>query len=257
MKMKRLISVALCTAIISVLSLSCFAAVDRQHDFINTIDDFSAHSVYVRYIPGTGDLNKYYGEDEDGNGSYVVKTKGGLTVSIPESPRKGLRLVVREVTPENGEAYVWFMKCARGLSNRIFPLDIFYLDEKDNKIQVDPGTQVFFSIAGEDYRYADVYGLGFDGKLFGTPAEFLNGGHRITTGNTEYYLLAGKDFDGGKNNGMTGEQTEGKTDGSKGDAPKTGDGTALLKIAFGFMITAEGFVLYYVFFALKRRKNED
>ncbi len=261
MKMKRLISVVLCAAIISVLSLSCFAAADKQYDVINKIDGFSAHSVYVRYVPGTGDLNKYYGDDEDGNGNYVVRTKGGLTVSIPDSPRKGLRLVVREVTPENGEAYIWFMKCAEGLSDRVFPLDIYYLDEKDNKIQVDPGTQVFFSIAGEGYRYADVYGLGFDGNLFNTPSEFLNGGHRIITGSTEYYLLAGKVFDGGKNDGNSDGKTDGntedKTDENKGGAPKTGDSDTLLKIAISLMILAEGFVLYFVFFAVKRRKNNE
>lgn len=262
MKMKRLISVVLCAAIISVLSLSCFAASDKQYDVINKIDGFSAHSVYIRYVPGTGDLNKYYGDDEEEKGNYVVRTKGGLTVSIPDSPRKGLRLVVREVTPENGEAYVWFMKCAEGLSDRVFPLDIYYLDEKDNKIQIDPGTKVFFSIAGEGYRYADVYGLGFDGNLFNTPSELLNGGHRITTGSTEYYLLAGKNFDGGKNDGQTDgkteNQTDGKSDENKVGAPKTGDSDALLKIAVGLMILAEGFVLYFVFFALKRRKdNED
>ena len=106
-----------------------------------------------------------------------------------------------------------------------------------------------------------MYGLGFDGNLFNTPSELLNGGHRITTGSTEYYLLAGKDFDGGKNDGQTDgkteNQTDGKSDENKVGAPKTGDSDALLKIAVGLMILAEGFVLYFVFFALKRRKNNE
>ena len=37
----------------------------------------------------------------------------------------------------------------------------------------------------------------------------------------------------------------------------SGDSDALLKIAVGLMILAEGFVLYFVFFALKRRKNNE
>jgi len=142
-----------------------------------------------------------------GDSSHIT-TRNGTKVTVigTNEPFSGIRLVVREITSEETEAYNWFSGVLKGIGTDILPFEIYF--EKDGrKIPLRNKIEVSINLP-DSYTFPIACNVTSDGKVE-LLLSSVEGKISFETDNTSYYVLANKIK---------------KT----GDNPQTGDNTNLI-----------------------------
>ena len=214
--MKRIWTSLLCIFMMMGLSVGCFAAEETL-----TNDKLSAsHIVTAKYVCDYYNMEHYTAaEDADEDGLYTATTESGLKIEV-RSDKKGLILIVHEITEADKKAAEWFKEQFQGMKN-IAPLEIFFIDETGKRIDLPNGTEITLS-----NLKADQYIIGFSSKgRKNRYAEAVKGG-KITiqsASGSDYYVVC----------------TPGKAAGQ----PQTGDEAILWPFMAMMAISAAGVVI--------------
>ena len=94
------------------------------------------------------------------NGEYTVTLDNGISVTV-RSEDEDMRLVVREITEDDEKAYEWFESCVDNMTEDFAPLDIYFIDEAGNRVELPDGTDITISTNGKS-QY--IVALSYDGE---------------------------------------------------------------------------------------------
>ena len=194
--MKRFLTSLLCIWMMMGLSIGCFAAEETL-----TNDKLSAsHIVTAKYVCDYSKLENYTPiKDTDEDGVYTATTDSGLSIEA-RSDKKGLTLIVHEVTEDDVKAAEWFKEQFKGMKN-IAPLEIFFIDENGTRIELPAGTEITLSNLKAD-QY--IIGLSANGRKNRIAAAVKDGKLTFKSiANCDYYVVC--------------------TPGKAADQPQTGD----------------------------------
>ena len=202
--MKRMFTAFIVILLFVCILVTASAAGTKTADEAGQSFSLSVKAVFKE----SGDLNIY--KNNVSGGSSSITTRNGTIVTVTgnkETFEPGVRLVVREITAEETEAYGWFTGVLKETGTDILPFDIYF--EKDGqRIPLNSKIQITITLP-DSYTSPLVCYVTTDGKVEVLPSSIKDGKISFETNYTSYYVLADKI----KN---------------PSDIPQTGDNTNLL-----------------------------
>ena len=130
--MKRFIAfLAILLILTSVLSAPVFAAYGKG----DTVE-IDVHGTMI-----SSEKENVVSSSDKGNGSYTVKN-GGVKVTVKSPEQKDMTLVVRFVDETDTGAYEWFLLCADEYGTDPTVFDIYFLNEKGERIELDGDAEI-------------------------------------------------------------------------------------------------------------------
>ncbi len=158
-----------------------------------------AQSVYINIKAGyieKNDSNIYKSNVSDGVSSITTINKTTITViGNKDAFELGVKLVVREITTEETEAFGWFTGVLKGIGNGIMPFDI-YFEKGGQRIPLNLKLHITITLS-DSYISPLVCYVATDGKVEVIPSSVTDGKISFETNHTGYYAIADRIKDTG------------------------------------------------------------
>ena len=180
------------TALMAVLLLVCIPVKSSAAE-TKTIDGSGRSlSISVKAVfKENSDPNVY--KNNVSGGSSSITTRNGITVTVTggqDAFKPGVRLVVREITAEEKDAYDWFSGVMKDTGASILPFDIYF--EKDGqRIPLNVHLQIAITLP-DGYTAPLVCYVGTDGNADILSSSVKGGKILFETDYTGYFVVADK-----------------------------------------------------------------
>lgn len=141
--MKKVVSIVLVLAMLIGGATICSAAA--------TVTEIPGSvPVDVDGVYSPEDPNVFY-SNSDKEGNFVVERGEKTKINVdPVSDRKDQKLVVRFFIPGDQNAIDWLDETVDGLNKEISPFEIFYMDAKGNRVELEKGDKISLSVESTD-----------------------------------------------------------------------------------------------------------
>lgn len=193
------------TALIVVLLFGCIQTTSASK--AKTIDKMGqSFSISVKAVFKESGYSNVYKSNTSGDYSSIT-TRNGITVAVTsaEEFESDIRLVVREISKEETEAYDWFSSVMKEVGTDILPFDIYF--EKDGqRITLNSKIQIIITLP-DGYMSPFICYVTTDSKVKALQSNIKDGKISFEAEHHCYYVLADK---------------------IKGISPQTGDNVDLL-----------------------------
>lgn len=248
--MKRIIA-----AFTAVMLFVCIqvTALAESRNIGNTGQTISI-DVKAVYVP-SNEPGLYEGKVTEGSSS--VTTENGITIEVSGDESQfesGVKLIVKEVTEDEAEAYGWFSDVLKEVGTNILPLDI-YFEKAGQKVQINSKVRVTITLP-DGYTNPIICYVSPDGTVEIIDSTVEDGKIIFEVDHFSYYVLADKKETGDTTNTPQPTDTTkaGETTGTTGttkagNQPKTGENTSMIF----YLLAVAAFGLIYITFAKKRR----
>lgn len=181
------------------------------------------------------------------NGSYAVCTDEGLQIVVSPKDNTDLTLVVRTIQ-KTDNAFVWFEHCFAGYNGRIIPLDIFYVNEIGERIELKGDERITVTFAE---NVTNVYFLSTEENIEEVESQKESNAVSFNTFKSRgYYVLFIKE-----NNQQTDITEEPNNNGTSNETPKTNDMNITYISFIGFVFFAILSIVAIYMYA-KNKKND-
>ena len=150
------------------------------------------------------------------NGGAAVTLGDGSSVAVSGVTGNGLWLVVYPIPKTDAQGFRWFESCMAAYGTNIYPMDIYFIDQDGNRVEVSRTVTVTVTVETlETYASPVICHLSTEGNV--TVMDSSVDGKRITfqTDHNSYYVLAEKKEEPGS------ETEETETPGSETEETET------------------------------------
>lgn len=176
--MKRLFAFFLTWTIITGIAIPCYAATSIHEGADSVTVDVYARA--VREIP--------WEEAPVNNGSAVVTTDNGYTITVTGIPAEAVVLRIYPIPSSESSAWEWLADCIGKEYNIQEAFDIYFEDASGNRINAD-GVEISIQRYDSDGTIFSVSSTSRTAKLDHTNE---NGAIRFTADGSHYYVLTKK-----------------------------------------------------------------
>lgn len=148
------------------------------------------------------------------NGEAAAALADGSSVTVSGVTGNGLWLVVYPIPKTDAQGWSWFESCMAAYGTNIYPMDIYFVDQDGNRVEVSRTVTVTVETL-ETYASPVICHLSTEGNV--TVMDSSVDGNRITfrTDHNSYYVLAEKKEEPGS------ETEETETPGSETEETET------------------------------------
>ena len=148
------------------------------------------------------------------NGEAAAALADGSSVTVSGVTGSGLWLVVYPIPKTDAQGWSWFESCMAAYGTNIYPMDIYFVDQDGNRVEVSRTVTVTVETL-ETYASPVICHLSTEGNV--TVMDSSVDGNRITfrTDHNSYYVLAEKKEEPGS------ETEETETPGSETEETET------------------------------------
>ena len=202
MKRKRTGALGIALLLCLLMALPCSAAALTESRKTEI-------EVRARYIQ---ESDRYTAPVE--NGGAAVTLGDGSSVAVSGVTGNELRLVVYPIPKTDAQGFRWFESCMAAYGTNIYPMDIYFIDQDGNRVEVSRTVTVTVETL-ETYASPVICHLSTEGNV--TVMDSSVDGKRITfqTDHNSYYVLAEKKEEPGS------ETEETETPGSETEETET------------------------------------
>ena len=202
MKRKRTGALGIALLLCLLMALPCSAAALTESRKTEI-------EVRARYIQ---ESDRYTAPVE--NGGAAVTLGDGSSVAVSGVTGNELRLVVYPIPKTDAQGFRWFESCMAAYGTNIYPMDIYFIDQDGNRVEVSRTVTVTVETL-ETYASPVICHLSTGGNV--TVMDSSVDGKRITfqTDHNSYYVLAEKKEEPGS------ETEETETPGSETEETET------------------------------------
>ena len=153
------------------------------------------------------------------NGEAAAALADGSSVAVSGVTGNGLWLVVYPIPKTDAQGWSWFESCMAAYGTNIYPMDIYFVDQDGNRVEVSRTVTVTVETL-ETYASPVICHLSTEGNV--TVMDSSVDGKRITfrTDHNSYYVLAEKKEEPGSETEET-ETTGSETEETETPASKT------------------------------------
>jgi LPXTG-motif cell wall-anchored protein len=204
-------------------------------------------------------------------GQASVQLEDGIQVTVSGKTLNGLTLVVYPIPRSDEQAWAWIESCMEKYGTNLYPLDLFFVDSQDNRVEVQSAITVTVTYTG-DYQTPAVFYLAENGSVTKMESQAEGTAITFTTDHNSYYVLAetegintpvepdkpDEDGSGQPSDGDTSQPDDtaqpGDTSQSDGSSPQTGDDGQLL-VWWALLLVSGGALLILLFRTKKQKEN--
>lgn len=174
--MKRIFASLLAVLLLLPLSITVFAdeektTVDVTAKYISTIDGAECAPVE--------------------NGTATVTLPDGTVVTVDGVSGDGLTLVVFPIPKSHTDAWAWFESCMKSHESKLYPMEIYFLDQDGNRQEVTGGITIIVQ-STTAYTKPIACSLSTSGKVKTLNSKTDGGKITFSTDGNRYYVLAEK-----------------------------------------------------------------
>ncbi len=185
--MKRILAGLMFVVLLVWIPVTASAAENETIDEADRPCSISVKAVYI----GSDDQNVYYNNISGGTSSVI--TRNGIAVIVTggeEAFELGTKLVVREITAEETEAYGWFSGVLKETGTDIMPFDI-YFEMDGQKIPLNSKIKITVNLP-DGYTTPVICYVTTDGRVEVIQSDVRDGKISFETDHMSYYVLADK-----------------------------------------------------------------
>lgn len=171
--MKKLLASAFVLVLLLAISVPIFAAGN---------DNISVSGKYV-YTAAPGIV-----ESELTDGKYEAVVEDIPVTVTPDTPQDDLRLVLKVIPETHEEAHDWFGDVLEDHGDKILPLDIHFVDEEENRVELHGTIRISVKIP-EGFESPIVCYVSDEGQVTVMDSTIEDGFISWTTDHNSYYVL--------------------------------------------------------------------
>lgn len=191
-----------------------------------------------------------------------LELKDGVQISVSGEELNGLTFVVYPIPRSDEQVWEWFTSCMDGYGNDLYPLELYFVDDMGNRVEVQSAFTVTVTCTWK-YQTPAVFYLSenetvdkLDSKAEGTAITFTadNGGYYVLAETEGINTPENPDEDGSVRPSDDATSQPESTSQSGGSSPQTGDERQPLVWCALLLISGGAFLI--IVFSRKKQKEK-